>query len=362
MKEQPIFKYIELDNLQFDIYSPRLPKSKQGIDEDVVLEYLLLESLTTELMLSVGENDFFAGEMLWVVPSDNAPEKYIVVEGNRRLAAILLLNKPELAKVRTTRVKEIFDTAKYKPTNLPCLVFDDRNEIQKNIGFVHIKGKQNWLMLEKARYLYELRNSDTFKDVPLKQVCIPIAKMIGTRSLYVRKILVSYELYKIVEAENFYGIDDSSNFSFCLYYIAEGLLMDNISNFINVDMFSDNPLENVDYDHLQELIVWYCKKAGLRGDDDGMKYLDAVLGNEVALQAFRNGSSIQQAYALTNDIESQFRRKVTMALEAMEQADRLSTNVNDFYIGLSDDLKEIRQIALKMKDVKERKEKGGDDF
>jgi hypothetical protein len=93
MKQE--IKYVGIDNLQLDLYNPRLPKSKQGKDECIVIEYLLLEAATLELMESIGENDFFVGEMLLVIPNEEERGKYIVIEGNRRLTAVLLLNRPE---------------------------------------------------------------------------------------------------------------------------------------------------------------------------------------------------------------------------------------------------------------------------
>ena len=305
---------IPISNLKLDLYNPRLPKSKQGKDEKTVIEYLLLEAATTELMESIGENDFFAGEMLLVVPDESANGKYVVVEGNRRLTAVLLLSNPELTTVRKSLVKEIADNAKCKPTELPCLVFDSRNDVQKYLGFVHITGKKSWRMLEKARYLYEISTNEKFKDVPFQQVCKEIARTIGSKYPYVRKILISYELYKIIEDENFYQIDDLSDSNFYLNYFADGLLKDNIREFINVDMLSENPLENVNRKQFKELCLWWFKKtegvSRVLGDSDGMSKLNAVIGNEFALKAFREGANISEAYELTDDIDNQFRNAV----------------------------------------------------
>ena len=357
---------IVLENLKLDLYNPRLPKSKQGKNEKTVIEYLLLEAATTELMESIGENDFFAGEMLLVVPDETDTDKYVVVEGNRRLTAVLLLSKPELTTVRKSMVKEISDNAKFKPPKLPCLVFKSRNDVQKYLGFVHITGKKSWRMLEKARYLYEISTNEKFKDVPFQQVCKEIARTIGSKYPYVRKILISYELYKIVEDENFYQIDDLSDSNFYLNYFADGLLKDNIREFINVNMLSEKPLENINRKQFKELCLWWFKKtegvSRVLGDSEGMKYLNAVIGNEIALKAFREGATISDAYELTDNIDNQFRKKIKDSLEAIEQADRLSNKIKDYYKELYDDLKTIRQIALKIKDFKERKENGGDDF
>ena len=63
MEGEEEIKNISIENLQLDLYNPRLPKSKQGKDKSVVIEYLLLEAATLELMESIGENDFFG----WLV-------------------------------------------------------------------------------------------------------------------------------------------------------------------------------------------------------------------------------------------------------------------------------------------------------
>ena len=357
---------VELGNLQLDLFNPRLPKTKQGKNEGVVVEYLLLEAATLELMESIGENNFFVGEMLLVIPNKEEPGKYIVIEGNRRLTAVMLLNNPELAKVKKAAIKEVVDSAKYKPSELPCLVFDSREEIQKYIGFVHITGKKSWRMLEKARYLYDLRCSEKFKDLSFIDACKEIARVIGSRSPYVRKMLTSYHLYEIVEDEKFYQIDGLSDYTFFLNYFSDGLQKDNIRKYMGVDMDSEEPLKNLNKENLKELVIWWFKKnegvSRVIGDSDGMKKLNEVLGNEVALAAFKKGANIDVAYELTNDIDLQFERKVKESLQAMEQADGLSNKVKSFYFDLYDDLKSIRQIAAKINDFKTRREQDGDEF
>jgi len=62
-KKKPFILDIDIDNLKLDLHNPRLPKSKQGKDEKSVIEYLLLEAATEELMTAIAENDFFRGEL-----------------------------------------------------------------------------------------------------------------------------------------------------------------------------------------------------------------------------------------------------------------------------------------------------------
>ncbi|MDO5342496.1 MAG: hypothetical protein Q4F69_08605 [Bacteroidia bacterium] len=304
---------ISISNLKLDLLNPRLPKSKQGTDENTVIEFLLLEAATLELMEAIGENDFFAGEMLLVIPDMANEGKYIVVEGNRRLTAVLLLNNPGLASVKKMATKEIFDNARYHPQEIPCLIFKERGDIQKYLGFVHITGKKSWRMLEKARYLSELRKSEQFSGLSFQNACIEIARIIGSKSPYVKKLLVSFMLYQIIEDENFYNIAGLSDESFFLNYFSDGLQKDNIRNFLNVDLDSENPTEHISHENLKEIVTWWFKKAEgvsrVIGDSEGMRLLNEVVGNDEALSAFRNGLNIQQAYELTNGLDNQFEKK-----------------------------------------------------
>ena len=205
-----------------------------------------------------------------------------------------------------------------------------------------------------------------FKELSFVDACKEIARAIGSRSPYVRKMLTSYQIYSIVEDEKFYQIDGLSDTTFFLNYFSDGLQKENIRKYMNVDLDSEEPLKDLNKENLKELVTWWFKKSEgvsrVIGDSDGMKKLNEVLGNEVALSAFKKGVNIDDAYELTNDIDLQFERKVKESLRAMEQADGLSNKVKSFYIGLYDDLKIVRQIALKINDFRTRRENDGDEF
>ena len=216
------FKEISFNDLKLNLFNPRLPKSKQGKDEAEVIKFMILESATLELMMAIGENNFFAGEQLLVVPDKNKDGKYIVIEGNRRLTAVKLLSNPELSIVKKEAIKKICSEAEFKPINIPCLIFNKKQEILKYLGFRHITGIKSWRLLEKARYLLDLKENE-FKDAPFLQSCRDIAKCIGSSSSYIRRLLTGVELYKIVEDENFYSIDNLNDTRFHLNYFTDGL-------------------------------------------------------------------------------------------------------------------------------------------
>ncbi len=343
------FEHIPVNNLLLNEYYPRLPKSKQGKDEKTVIEFMLLEAATLELMLAIAENDFFAGELLLVVRDEKEDGKYVVVEGNRRLTAVKLLNTPELTSVKKIATKEIVDNAKYKPTELPCLVFEDKNKILKYLGFRHITGIKSWRLLEKARYLFELRNNEDFKNLSFLDASKEIAKMIGSTSAYVKRLLISFELYKVVEDEAFYQIDGLNDTRFFLNYFTDGLNKDNIRNFIKVNLNSEKPLENLDNEHLKKLTHWWFEKSEgqsrVLGDSEGLKLLDKVIGHEDALVAFERGLSIYEAYEITDDFDIQFENRIKETLRNIEKAHSLSPKVKKFYTKFSEDIQTIKSTV-----------------
>ncbi|MDZ7896573.1 MAG: hypothetical protein U5N85_00885 [Arcicella sp.] len=307
---------------------------------------------------------FFAGEVLLVIKELDG--SYTVIEGNRRLTAVKLLNQPNLTTIRKPSITEISENAKYVPTILPCLVFKEKNAILKYLGFRHITGIKSWRVLEKARYLSDMRIRD-YESISFLKSCTEIAKSIGSRSDYVKRLLVGYELYEIVEEEKFYFIDNLKDTKFFLNYFIDSLSRDNIRIFLGINLNSDLPIENVKKDNLKKIVFWWFEKtqgqSRVLGDSEGLKLLDAVIGNEDALMAFdKGGATIYEAYELTGDLDIQFEARINDAVKAIEQADILSNKVKSFYTNLYEDLKAIRRIALKINDFKDKVIQNGDDF
>ena len=357
------YKKIDISKLLLDVGNPRLPKSKQNAqDERDIIDWMLLEASTLELMMAIGQNGYFDGEQLLVV-KDNG--NYIVVEGNRRLTAVKLLSSPELARAKKIAIKEIVETTTEKPTRIPCLIFDDKNEILKYLGFRHITGIKSWKLLEKARYLTSLKDSQ-FRNISFKTSCNNIAKMIGSSSSYVKRLLIGYELYSNIEEEGFYNISGLNDTKFHLNYFVDSLLKENIRDFIKIDIQSDTPTKDIDNENLKKITTWWFDKAEgvsrVIGDSKGLNALNTVLGEENALEAFEKGMYIFDALELTNDVDINFQKEVQKALRILEHADSLSNKVHGFYDGLYDDLKSIRKVALKIKEFQEQLEKEGDDF
>lgn len=177
------YKRIKTIDLELDSNNPRFPKSMRNSSITEIIKYMLLEASTLELMQAIGENGFFEGEQLLVVLQNN--NKYKVIEGNRRLTAIMLLNDYTIATVKKDLVKQVYENSLFKPIDeIPCLVFDSEDEIRKYLGYRHITGIKSWGLSEKARYLSELKDSQ-FANKTFKNACSDLAKTIGSTKNYV---------------------------------------------------------------------------------------------------------------------------------------------------------------------------------
>ncbi len=113
-----------LDRLKLDPENPRLPKYVER-DQDSMFEFLAKTSSIDELMSAISENNFFEAEALIAIPDG---QDFVVVEGNRRLTALLLLGGKTYPDV-TKRIQDIQQHAKHRPASVPIYVCDQRSDV-----------------------------------------------------------------------------------------------------------------------------------------------------------------------------------------------------------------------------------------
>ncbi|MBU0489733.1 MAG: hypothetical protein KKD31_17460 [Bacteroidetes bacterium] len=364
MQKLERFKRIKTVDLELDSWNPRFPKSMRDASATQIIQYMLLEASTIELMQAIGENGFFEGEQLLVVAS--ALGKFKVVEGNRRLTAVMLLNDWTLAPVRKETVKQVFDNAIHKPINdIPCLVFSKEEEIRKYLGYRHITGIKSWGLSEKARYLSELRNSQ-FGNRNFKDSCIELARSIGSTKSYVTRVLAAFEIYKYIEDEAFFSIKDLDDTSFYVGYYSDGLSRHNIAYFLGVDFAGEDPLSNFNKDNVRLLTKWFYEKfevdgkikTRLKGKSSDLNDLNTILGHDGARKAFvEDQYTLERAVNLADDLDVIFQNSIKAAVLNLESADRLTQNIKWFYSGLEEDLILLRKISAKIKNAKEEFER-----
>jgi len=348
---------ININDIDLDPKNPRIPYSLRDKDsEDDLLNYLIRTASLVELIMSIGEKGFFTGEPLLLVKSSVTSEKYIVIEGNRRASALKLLQNPNRAKYSINSIKDAVNQSTHKPTEVFAVVFDDRRDISQYLGYRHITGIKNWKALEKARYMHSLYeelkqdNADTY---------INIAKSIGSKKSYVKRILEAFDLYTFIEEKDFFEIKELNDETFHFVNLSDSLNKDNIKKFILKDVENNIPNE----EHLKEWTEWLFKanpenNTRMKGTSSDLKMLNQVLGNDYACEMFRGAAvSLKEAELLAEDSEQILDEALNSCLYNLHNADRAISKIEDFKLVPNFDnvILDIRQVAKKISDYKQQK-------
>ena len=85
---------LPLELLLLDPENPRLPEDILGEDQNELIEYVAGEYDSLSIAKSISLYGYFLSEPLIAI--ENEDDHYLVVEGNRRLAALKLLNDETL--------------------------------------------------------------------------------------------------------------------------------------------------------------------------------------------------------------------------------------------------------------------------
>src|SRR5690606_19276166 len=191
---------------------------------------------------------------------ENGEGKFEVIEGNRRLTAVKLLNNPSIAQKKKNTISDLMSEVKdgMIPVEIPSIKFESRSDVLGYLGYKHITGVQPWDSLAKAKYLKQLL--DTLPEDSFSNHCKTLAKIIGSKGNYVRLLLVGVSIYDKIEDENFYEIPslNEETFSFGTFYTAIG--RENIANYVGVVFSDEEPTANVDKSNLKDITKWLFEK------------------------------------------------------------------------------------------------------
>jgi hypothetical protein len=331
LKSTKTIEFIKVGDISLDHSNPRLPKSIQKGSEKSILNWMLTNGSLLELMVSITENGYFEGEPILVIPDTLKKGKFIVIEGNRRLSAIKILNNPTLVNKKENSISEIITEAKNKiPNELPSLVFEKESDILDYLGYRHITGVKQWSPLAKARYLdklYKARKS--VKDIDEKYKII--ANIIGSKGYNTKRMHTTYRVFEKAEANNFFGIQGISEESIEFSNLNDALTkFSHISAFAKIDFDKKDPISSIDEKNVKEIFTWLfyrhpeTHKTRL-GEVRNLPKLNAILNpnNKIARNAFLNGDSIEKSFFLTDEPNILFSNSLNDAYQKLQIAQEL---------------------------------------
>lgn len=231
MVNNPTIAYIAVDNLYLDPTNPRLGRSiaKPNLTQERILDVMRDWSLD-ELAESFLASGFWPQEALIAVKESlYGKPRFVVVEGNRRLAALKCLKAAvdghSPGKYWTDLVKT------HRPSQsiferVPYIEVSDRSDVSAYLGFRHVTGIKEWKPAEKAQYIAKLIEEGklSYEDV---------RKKIGSKAPTVRQHYISYRL--LLQMEDQEGVDiDKVEDKFSVLYLS--LRTSGVQSYLHIDI------------------------------------------------------------------------------------------------------------------------------
>jgi hypothetical protein len=347
--EQPIVD-MDVDKLLLDVQNPRLASGADSKTQDDLLRVLWNEMAVDEVALSIAANGFFREEPLFVVPDGKG--KHIVVEGNRRLAAVILLrDEVKRQKVGATDLPTLSATRRDKLNTLPVSVYRNRKDLWQYFGFRHINGPKPWDAFSKAQYVTEVHEK---YGIALDD----IANSIGDRHTTVKRLFRGYKILEQAETSAGFNREDRVRNRFYFSHLYTAADQPEFQKFLGID--PDKSLERLPVpkghlSELKELMIWlYGSKAAgkepvVRSQNPDLNLLREVVGKKNALAGLRGGLSLERASEIGIGDKRRFREALTRAKEDLQQA---KGTVTTGYSGEKDLYETIKDISVYAETIK----------
>jgi len=225
-----------LEDLYLDARNPRLGRHQKGasLSQKEILEIMGKWDLD-ELAISYLENGFWRHEALLVVKEElDGEQRFVVVAGNRRVAALIYLRQAisgeEIFKewgplVENKSIPEkLFE-------KIPYIQIHSRQEVESFQAFHHdVTGIKQWFPAQKSEYIAKLIDEQgmSYEDV---------RRMIGSDISRVRYHYISYRLFLQMDdvLEDFSAAD--AEFRFITMSLSIQTL--GVQKYLDLDIFAE---------------------------------------------------------------------------------------------------------------------------
>ncbi len=310
---------VPVGELLLDAENPRVKAYGCSGDQKEILKLLWREFAVDEIALSIAANGFFRYEPLFAVPEQN---RKIVIEGNRRLAAVQLLRSSELRQyVGATDLPSITHGVRDSLDNLPVIVCS-RNQVWQHLGFKHVNGPQAWDADSKAEYIAWVHNQ---LGVPLRD----IARTIGDQHQTVERLYRARMILEQAERARQFDRDDRYKRHFSFSHLYTGLGYTGIQKFLGLsdkEGFQKNPIKSNRLPQLGELMRWMYGSKSLKQEpvvqsqNPDLRYLDEVLQHKDGIVALRRNLPLSVALDIARGDERLFREALQGGKQSLQKA------------------------------------------
>jgi len=357
---------VPIKRLRLDRCNPRLVGQSESTSDSKIIARLYVSAELDELLQSISANGYMDIEPLVVLREDRK-DHLLVLEGNRRLAALRLLSEPKLiADIKKSESLDI-KVPKVHQSLLPTLeeasvyCVCSRESARSFIGFKHINGPAKWDAYAKARFA-----ADWYQKIGAADLK-SIARMIGDTHSTIKRMVSAIYVLDQARKNSLFDIEKrfSPKFSFSHLYTALSRsqymkYLEISNNWTKYDP-RPNPVNPKEFPKLKQLLIWiYGSKDDdlepvVKSQNPDIKRLGEVLDNPESLHVLETTSDLDLAHTSTESIDGRFAQSLIHAREEIKGAFgsiRAYDGLDKSLLDVAEDVKETSDTVyqrMKMK-------------
>jgi hypothetical protein len=355
----PKIEQIPTKDLYLDPENPRFSGRHQTGSQREIAKFLWDEMFLQELIISIGVNGYYKQEPLLITKEGG---KWIVVEGNRRLASVKIILDPSLAKfVGAKELIKIPESRLKDLKNLPVIKYNSRKDLWTYLSFRHVNGPRGWSAISKAEFIAHLHLN---MEIPFEN----ILRSTGDQHRTSVKMYNGLMVLRQGEAQTKFSREDVDSAKFKFSHLYTLIQYPETKTFLGIEgldpskPFPANPIPSTKKKELEDVLVWVFGSKSrkipslISSQNPDVSMLDDIISNPEALNYLRETGSLTEAHEYT---KKEDRRLETFVLKA-EMNIRKAKSLEDAYKG--DDLifkkvSNIHEISgdMKKKMVKKNK-------
>jgi ParB-like nuclease domain len=305
---------IEVKQLLFDPQNPRLPLLL-GKSQKEIFRFLVDEIGVDDVLQSIAASGVIEGDPVIARQTDG---RFFVVEGNRRLAALKLLNGEKIGDGGEEPILPALSASAARTVKKITIQTGwAEQDLETYLGYKHVTATREWPPEAKARFVISRVNGD-FSVENLTS----FAKRLGTSLPTLRRWLVaSLTLQQAQAAGRFDPKEAYAKRYFGTFYTLLG--SEQVQKFLALvsDPISSSPVPADHISQLEEFIGWSIGTKAVPPVINSRKQqkLNAVLSSPSALQYFRLRRDLDSALLYTEYNAKEISAKLLNAAYGIEE-------------------------------------------
>ena len=255
------------------------------------MEFMRTWSLE-ELAVSFIENGFWPQEAVMVVEEElyGRSSKLVVVEGNRRIAALKYLEKAVAGEPVSRTWKKLAEGVQPDAkifTNVPYILAQSREDVTAFIGFRHVTGIKQWAPAEKAEFIARMVDE---KNMSYES----IGKQLGNRTDTIRRNYIAYRILRQIDDLEIDISEEGLDKRFSVLFLS--LRENGVRTFLSLDIKAEpeeaqTPVPEDNRDNLSNFVTWMFGSKDskpLFTDSRDVGNFARILSNDQAVEYLRS--------------------------------------------------------------------------